>query len=144
MYAAAERKRINASAERNRDPILQVLKDTIPLDTPVRALEIASGSGTHVGYLAEHLPNVTWQPSDFDSKNLPSLAAYKKEHSNILDPVVIDVSEHINLDATNFDFILNINMIHISPWTATLGLFSNAGQVLKLGGREIHLVKYLS
>lgn len=136
-YDALEAKRINSSAERNRDPILQVLKNNIPLDIPIRALEIASGSGTHVGYLAEHLPNVTWQPSDCDSVNLPSLAAYKQEKSNILDPVVIDVSGHFTLEDPNFDIILAINMIHISPWTATLGLFSNSGQILKPGGMLI-------
>jgi len=132
----ASAKRVNSSAERNRDPILQVLKDNIPLDTQVKALELASGSGTHVGYFASHLPNVTWQPSDCDPKNLLSLAAYKEENSNILNPVVIDVSEPITLDDTSFDFILNINMIHISPWTATLGLFTNAGLILKPGGRQ--------
>jgi len=129
----ASAKRINSSAERNRDPILQVLKATVPLNVPMQALEIASGSGTHVGYFAEHLPNVIWQPSDVDPKNLPSLFAYKQDYSNILDPLLIDVSEAVNLARSKFDFILNINMIHISPWSATLGLLSNAGQILKPG-----------
>ena len=127
-------KRVNPSAERNRDPILQVLKETLPLNNPLKALEIASGSGTHVGYFAEHLSNVTWQPSDLDPKNLPSLNAYKQEQENILDPLVIDISEPLGLENPNFDFILCTNMIHISPWAATLGLLSNAGQILQPQG----------
>jgi len=130
-------KRVNPSAERNRDPILQVLKETLPLNNPLKALEIASGSGTHIGYFAEHLSNVTWQPSDLDPKNLPSLNAYKQEQGNILDPLVIDISEPLSLENPNFDFILCTNMIHISPWAATLGLLSNAGQILQPQGMLI-------
>ena len=128
-------KRINPSAERNRDPILHVLKETIPQNKALNALEIASGSGTHVGYFAEHLPHVTWQPSDCDQSNLPSLHAYKQEHpNNILDPLVLDVSEELDLKNTNYDFILCTNMIHISPWAASLGLLANAGHILQPEG----------
>jgi len=131
----ASAKRINPSAERNRDPILQVLKENIPKNKPLNALEIASGSGTHVGYFAEHLPQVTWQPSDCDQNNLPSLHAYKQEHpDNIMDPLVLDVSEDLDLKNKTYDFILCTNMIHISPWAATLGLLSNAGCILQPGG----------
>jgi len=132
----ASAKRVNSSAERNRSPILQVLKETIPLNKTLNALEIASGSGTHVGYFAEHLPHVIWQPSDCDPKNLPSLKAYKQEYTNIQEPVVIDIAEDIDQESKkiDYDFILCINMIHISPWAATLGLLSNAGLILKPGG----------
>jgi len=132
----ASAKRVNSSAERNREPILKVLKEILSSDKPLKALEIASGSGTHVGYFAEHLRNVTWQPSDLDVKNLPSITAYKQEHENIMEPIVIDVSEPLpsTLKTSSFDFILNINMIHISPWSASLGLISNAGQLLQSMG----------
>lgn len=133
----ATAKRVNSSAERNRGPILNVLKENIPMNRPLKALEIASGSGTHVSYFAEHLPHISWQPSDCDHKNLPSLSAYKLERDNILDPLVIDISEQLTLPNMDFDFILNINMIHISPWTATLGLFSNAGNILNPEGMLI-------
>ena len=133
---------INSSAERSKVQILQVLKETIPLNKPLKALEIASGSGIHVGYFAEHLPNVTWQPSDYDPEDLPSLNAYKQKHANILQPIVIDIAEPLSLKNTKFDIILAINLIHISPWAATLGLFANAGQILQPQGDMI-LLKYL-
>ena len=121
-------KRINPSAERNRDPILNVLRTTLELSRPLKCLEIASGSGTHVGHFAEHLPSVTWQPSDFDPENLPSLRAYTRESKNILDPIVIDISKILDIDNFRPDIILCINMIHISPWVCTLGLLTNAGR----------------
>ena len=121
-------KRVNASAERNRDPILDVLKTTLELSRPLKCLEIASGSGTHVGHFAQHLPCVTWQPSDCDPENLPSLRAYTRERENILDPIVIDISKTVDMDNFRPDIILCINMIHISPWVCTLGLLANAGR----------------
>ena len=130
-------KRVNPSAERNRDPILQVLKSNLSSDSELKCLEIASGSGTHVGYFAQHLPNILWQPSDYEEENLPSLRAYKSEQENILDPLIIDVSKSIELNNFHPDFMLCINMIHISPWECTLGLLANAGQMLKTGGKLI-------
>jgi len=133
-------KRIPASAERNKEPIHQVLKKLLPTDKDLKALEIASGSGLHVGYLASCFPRVTWQPSEFDQEHWPSLRAYKSEHTNILDPVEIDISTDYdtwgctNLVPGSIDLILNINMIHISPWAATQGLFKNAGDLLSKDG----------
>ena len=129
-------KRVNPSAERNRDPILNVLKTTLDPSKHRKCLEIASGSGTHVGYFADHLPGVTWQPSDCDDEHVPSLAAYKQDclHKNILDPIIIDISKSVEMTHFSPDFLLCINMIHISPWSSTLGLVANAGNLLKSGG----------
>ena len=131
-------KKVNPSAQRNREPILAILRETLQTqtenETPLRCLEIASGSGTHVGYFAQHLPNITWQPSDCDTENMESLRVYQSEHPNILEPIVLDVSKTISLDNFLPDVILCINMIHISPWAATLGLFANAGSLLRPGG----------
>ena len=130
-------KKVNPSAQRNREAILGVLKSTLTPEGPLSCLEIASGSGTHVGYLAQHLPQVTWQPTDLDSENMESLRAYKSEHTNILEPMVLDVSKNVELENFKPDFLLCINMIHISPWAATLGLFANAGNLLRAGGMLI-------
>ena len=126
-------KRVSPSAERNRDPILGVLRSSLAQDSPLNCLEIASGCGTHVGHFARHLPHVTWQPTDLDTENLESLRAYKSEHTNILEPLVLDISNRVELENFRPDFLLCINMIHISPWAATLGLFANAGRLLSAG-----------
>ena len=99
-------KKVNPSAERNREPILAVLRQTVPTETPLRCLEIASGSGTHVDYFAQHLPNITWQPSDCDTENMESLRVYQSEHTNILEPIVLDVSKTISLESFQPDVIL--------------------------------------
>ena len=127
-------KKVNPSAERNREPIVNILKKLVDTDHPgeqlqLRCLEIASGSGTHVGYFASHFPQIIWQPSDLETENIPSLKAYQSEHQNILDPLIIDVSQPIELCDFVPDLILCINMIHISPWSCTLGLLANAGDV---------------
>ena len=139
----SDSKRVNQSAERNRGPILEILRKTLDLGRPLKCLEIASGSGTHVGYFAQHLPEVTWQPSDCDPENLPSLRAYAREKENILEPIVIDISKSLVMDDFKPDIILCINMIHISPWVCTLGLIANAGRyflIFSLLNRyEMHL-----
>ena len=127
-------KRVSPSAEKNRDPILGVLRSSLAPDAPLNCLEIASGCGTHVGHFAAHLPHVTWQPTDLDPENLESLRAYRSEHTNILEPLVLDISQRVELENFRPDFLLCINMIHISPWAATLGLFANAGSLLGPGG----------
>jgi len=126
---------VNPSAERNREPILSVLRSALDLARPLRCLEIASGSGTHVGHFAEQLPEVQWQPSDCDPANMDSLCAYQQasSHGNIRDPLVIDISKTVELEpGFEPDLLLCINMIHISPWACTLGLMANAGKAEQL------------
>merc|ERR1711892_913247 len=84
-------KRVNASAERNKGPILEVVKSSLPLNKSLQALEVASGTGTHVAYFAQYLPQVSWQPSDKDSRNMASLRAYMEEEGlvNVREPLVL-------------------------------------------------------
>ena len=79
------------------------------------------------------------QPSECDPANLDSIKAYKEEQDNILEPLLLDVSRPVDIGRV-FDFILNINMIHISPWSATLGLFANANKLLRTEGIPVRYV----
>ena len=62
------------AAERNRQPILEVLRRVLPPSG--RALEIASGSGQHVSWFARHLPAWNWQPTEYAAESLTSIAAW--------------------------------------------------------------------
>jgi hypothetical protein len=120
------------ATQRNRDAILDVLRDTLPATGLV--LEIASGSGEHIVYFAQALPGLTFQPTDPDADALRSIAAWIAEHrlDNIRPPVVLDAASG-QWPVTQSDAILCINMIHISPWSATLGLLREAARILPAG-----------
>lgn len=127
------------SAERNRDPILEVLAEALPPDAEV--LEIASGTGQHVVHFARHLLGTRWQPSDPDPKSRQSIAAWigslrQEAHlTNVELPLDIDVcSQDWGLDGRDFDALVNINMLHVSPWETCRGLFAGAARHVRGGG----------
>lgn len=118
---------------RNRDPILGVLKRVIA--PGARVLEIASGSGEHAIHFAKNLNAVAWQPSDPDPNARVSVAAWVEHEgaTNIAAPRDLNVETEGWEKAflpEGFDAIVAINMIHISPWEATVGLMRGAGALL--------------
>ena len=119
--------------ERNREPILAVLKRLLPRRALV--LELASGSGQHAAYFAKALPGVSWLPSDIDPKSLASIAAFRAEAKlrNLLAPVPLDATAYA-WPVTRANAIVCCNMIHIAPWAACRGLIAGAGRVLLPGG----------
>jgi SAM-dependent methyltransferase len=121
------------SAERNREPILAVLRDTLP--ATARVLEIASGTGQHAMCFAGALPGLDWQPSDADAEARASIAAWTAHHalSNVRAPLAIDVHQ-LDWGVDSLDAVVCINMIHISPWSATQALFAGASRRLVDGG----------
>ena len=122
------------STARNRDPILSVLKPRLPNCGVV--LEIAAGAGEHAVYNAAAFPSLQWQPTDPDADALVSIAAWRAHVAlpNLLPPLRLDASAPEEWPVDRADAIVNINMIHISPWAATLGLMTGAGRLLPEGG----------
>ncbi len=124
------------ATERNREAILAVLTEVLPQSGLV--LEIASGTGQHIAFLAPRLsPELTWQPSDISPAHLRSIAAWCREAGtvNVRPPVQIDIG--LNWSSLTVErpvAILCINLIHISPWSACLGLLAMAGECLLPGG----------
>ena len=129
---AAAGKRHAPATERNRDAILAVLRDELPSSGLV--LEVASGSGQHVVHFAAALPALDWQPSDPDPAALVSIESWRQEVGlpNVRPPLRLDASADWPVERA--DAILCVNMVHISPWEATLGLMKGAGAVLPPGG----------
>jgi SAM-dependent methyltransferase len=121
------------AAERNKGPILDVLRSVLPESG--RVLEIASGSGQHAVHFAAQLPGVIWQSSDPD----PTCRAAAMERFAAADlpnlPAIVDLDVHAwPWPIASADAVVCINMIHIAPWSATEALFEGAGRVLHCGG----------
>jgi hypothetical protein len=123
------------ATERNREPILDVLRGVLPERGWV--LELASGTGEHCCYFAKHFPELTFQPSDPDASSRESIAAWSEHEgrTNVRPPLDIRADAHDwGIDpADPPDGILNINMVHISPWSACEGLMRGAGRLLAQG-----------
>ena len=124
------------SAARNADPILQELKRLLPAKGKV--LEIGCGTGEHCVRFAAAMPALTWLPSDPDPASRASTASWIASSglNNVLAPVAVDAgaaSWGVETLAP-FDVMISINMIHIAPWAATVGLFSGAGRLLGAHG----------
>jgi len=122
------------AAQRNRGPILEVLRRVLPASG--RVLEVASGAGEHVVFFAKALPDLVWQPSDPDPAALDSIKAWTAHAglSNVLPPRVLDVARARWAHSIDpVAAVVCINMIHIAPWEACLGLFYGAEVLLSPG-----------
>uniref|UniRef100_A0A3Q3W670 Methyltransferase-like 26 n=1 Tax=Mola mola TaxID=94237 RepID=A0A3Q3W670_MOLML len=128
-----------AAAERNKEPILAVLRGSVSAERPLQALEISSGTGQHVTHFAKALRNIIWQPSEYDHQSLTSIEAYRAHYQlrNVKPAIHLDASlpyQYWGVEPESLDLVVNINMIHISPFPCTEGLFRGAGAVLKPQG----------
>jgi hypothetical protein len=130
--AVSDDRRSAPHVARNADPIAAVLRSILPERGLV--LEIASGSGEHIVHFARTFPNLLWQPSDPEPAALRSIEAWRADAglTNLLQAVPLDARAGA-WPIAEADAILAINMVHISPWTATAGLLRGAGRLLASG-----------
>lgn len=134
---------------RNREPILQVLLQFLPPMGTV--LEVSSGTGEHAVFLAPRLYPRRWLPSDPNPIALASIQAWQTQTAvaNVWPAIALDARDsvwpveqrplpapltHIDLNAEPITAIVNINMLHIAPWSACLGLMAGAQRILPAGG----------
>ncbi|MCY1043671.1 DUF938 domain-containing protein [Corallococcus sp. bb12-1] len=124
------------ATERNREPLLAVLKEVLPASGVL--LEVASGTGQHAAFFARAFPGLSWQPTDGDPGSLESIDAWRVEEGtpNLLPARVLDASSDA-WPVEHADAMLCVNMIHIAPWAACQGLMRGAGRVLRPGGRLV-------
>jgi hypothetical protein len=126
-----DERRHAAPAERNREPILNVLRIVLPERGLL--LEVASGTGQHVAHFAAALPALTFQPSEFDPNLHASIAAWTHGLANVRPPIGLDVTAE-PWPVPALVAVFNANMIHIAPWDACLGLMRGAAGALDPGG----------
>lgn len=130
------------ATERNREPILEVLLRVLPASGTI--LEVASGTGEHAVFFAPRLSPRKWLPSDPNPQSRASIASWRTHFpfENLYPPLDLNVcASSWSVERVLPDFstsplvaIVNINMIHISPWSATLGLMAGAGRLLPPSG----------
>ncbi|HUD94121.1 DUF938 domain-containing protein [Sphingobium sp.] len=150
------------ATERNRDAIVAILRDALPASGLV--LEVASGSGEHAVHFAGAFPDLDWQPSDPDPAALASIAAWRANAalSNLRQPIRLDAADDwpiahadailcINMQSNScegatsagYAACLCINMVHISEWAATVGLFRGCANLLPSGAPLILYGPYI-
>lgn len=147
-------RRFADATARNREPILEVLRHHVR--PGARVLEIASGTGEHAVFLAAALEVASWQPSDPDARARASIDAWRSHQdlagpastgpasaapapgpasaspasaSRVLPALALDVTRD-PWPALPVDLVVCINMVHISPWAATLALLAGAARTL--------------
>jgi len=125
-------KRHAPATARNSQPLAEVLARELPASGTV--LEIASGSGEHAMFMARRFPALDWQPSDRDAEALASVDAWAAEArlANLRPAIALDAAAP-DWPIVSADALLCVNMLHISPWDAAVGLFAGAGRVLGSG-----------
>jgi SAM-dependent methyltransferase len=126
-------KQFSAACERNRDPILAVLREEFAPPC-ASVLEIGSGTGQHAVYFAARLPHLVWHTSDLP-QNHPSILAWMEEAAlpNLRPPLMLDVLG--SWPEQRFDGVFSANTCHIMPWEAVVAMFAHLPKVLAPGGK---------
>lgn len=120
---------VSPSAERNKGPIAEILKRTLPGQGEV--LEVSSGTGQHVVHFAQAMPHIRWQPTERDRDSLKSIASWlgQPPPPNVNAPLGLDVYD-ASWPARDVVAVVCINMIHIAPPSAAEALMRGAGNVI--------------
>jgi hypothetical protein len=132
--------RHSPSAERNRGPILEVLATVMPV--PGVVLDVGAGGGHHCAWYAPEFPENIWAPSDADGAVIGQIDAWVgstdgADVKNILPARLLDAQQKdwpIDDIADQLVAFFSVNMIHIAPWQATVGMMAAGGRYLPANG----------
>ena len=123
--------------ERNKKPISKALfpyLDKITGD----ALEIGSGTGQHLSYLAKNFPHIIWHGTDIDEVHCKSIDAWAKFNSlNLPHALALDAASDwssVLKEYDSFNVIISMNVVHISPISTLEGIFLNSARFIKNDG----------
>ena len=122
----------SAACERNKDPILEVLR--VRFAERAQVLEIGSGTGQHAVHFARTLAHLTWHPTE-QLAYLADLAERVKLEGphNLRPPSLLDVRQSI-WPVRSVDAMFTANTLHIMSWAEVMSLFHGIGTVLSPGG----------
>jgi SAM-dependent methyltransferase len=122
----------SAACERNKDPILEVLR--ICFAGRAQVLEIGSGTGQHAVHFARALEHLTWHPTE-QLAYLADLAERVKLEGphNLRAPTLLDVRQAV-WPVRSVDAVFTANTLHIMSWAEVMALFGGLGTVLAPGG----------
>jgi hypothetical protein len=123
------------AAERNRGPILDVLRRLLP--SGARVLEIASGTGQHAAHFAAAEPGWTWQPTEGDAGALPAIARRCSGLANVRPPLLLDVLAPWPAAVGPCDVVYAANLLHIAPWRVCHALLQGSAACLATDGRVV-------
>jgi len=152
-------RKLAPSCERNKGPILDALKAILP-SGEIKLLEIASGTGEtprstkclgecnihhnfislagqHCSFFAAGCPTVEFQPTELEDDSFLSISSWCEGLPNVKPPILLDAASEASWAAVPggpYDVIYAANIAHISPYSATQGLFAGASKTLRAGG----------
>ena len=122
------------AAERNKGPLLDVLRRLLPGAT-TSVLELASGTGQHAAHFAALQPGWTWQPTEADASALPVIDARCGAQANVRPALALDVLARPWPAALGVvDAVFCANLLHIAPWATCAALMQGTAQHLVPGG----------
>lgn len=129
-------KPFSAACERNREPILMVLKQIITTQDQ-RLLEVGAGTGQHAVFLAPHFPWMEWHPTDL-TENFPGMTMWFNEAKipTIQKPVRLNVATD-DFPKLKFDVVFTANTLHIMSWKSCKSFFKLLGNRLREGSRVL-------
>lgn len=120
------------ACERNKDPILNVLRSSFAHSSDV--FEIGSGTGQHAVHFAAALPHLIWYPTE-QLAQLPDLAMRIETYGtpNIARPAPLDVRQKV-WPVESVAAVFTANTLHIMAWAAVQDMFAGIGRVLQAVG----------
>lgn len=116
------------ATERNRDAILEVLREQLAAGQ--RVLEIGSGTGQHAVHFARALPAVHWQCSD-RAERLPGICLWLEESALTNTPAPIELDVAGVWPTHSFDAVFSANTLHIMSWPEVELMFAGLNKVLQ-------------
>ena len=126
-----EAKPWSAASERNRGPILDVLRERFEHVRSV--LEIGSGTGQHAVHFAAAMPHLKWQTSDVAS-NLPGIRQWLAEAALFNTPAPIEFDVDGASPGDMYDAVFSANTLHIMGWAQVQRLFVGLPALVAPGG----------